>query len=138
MAEKNFAIVDDNNIVTEVMILDVDTEAEGVAEARNIINDQNATVVESFTDGTRYNPAAIGFTWDAANNAFYEPKPFDSWTLDSNYKWQAPTSEPTDTSSINDNYFIVEWNETNTRWEAFDTTTETVTHYWTGSAWSAV
>ena len=75
MADKNFAIVDDNNLVTDDMVLDVDTEAEGVQLARNILNDQTATVVETFPNAndaaTRYNFGGIGYTWDATNNAFY-------------------------------------------------------------------
>ena len=142
MAEKIFAIIDTNNIVTDNMVLDVDTEAEGIQQARNILNDQTATVVETFQNAndaaTRYNFGGINDTWDATNNAFYEPQPFASWSLDANYKWQAPGTPYGDTSSISDNYYVVEWDEDNTRWNALDTTSETVTNYWDGSAWVPV
>lgn len=39
----------------------------------------------------RYNFAGIGFHYDAEADAFYEPKPFDDWTLNTNtYLWEAP------------------------------------------------
>tara|TARA_R110000803_G_scaffold58565_1_gene116759 strand:+ start:1050 stop:1499 length:450 start_codon:yes stop_codon:yes gene_type:complete len=139
MAEKIFAIIDTNNIVTDDMVLDVDTEEEGVQQARDILNNQTATVVETFSNAndaaTRYNFGGVGNTWDATNNAFIEPQPFTSWSLDVNYKWQAPGTPYGDTSSISDDYYVVEWDEDNLRWNALDTATETVTNYWDGSAW---
>ena len=33
MADKHFAILDDNNIVTDVILLNVDSEEEGIAQA---------------------------------------------------------------------------------------------------------
>ena len=36
----------------------------------------------------------VGWTFDGTN--FIAPKPFESWTLDSNYDWQAPTAKPND------------------------------------------
>ena len=142
MADKYFAIIDDNNIVTDDMVLDVATEADGIQQARDILNDQTATVVETFINAndaaTRYNYAGIGYTWDPTNNAFYEPQPYASWSLDANYKWQAPGTPYGDTSSISDDYYVVEWDEDNTRWNALNTVSETVTNYWDGSAWVPV
>ena len=41
------------------------------------------------------NYAGIGFTWDGTG--FAAPKPYDSWTLDTDtYIWNAPTPMPTD------------------------------------------
>jgi hypothetical protein len=45
------------------------------------------------------NYAGIGYTWDGIG--FAEPKPFDSWTLDTEtYLWQAPTPYPTEESKF--------------------------------------
>ena len=42
MATKNFALVDGNNIVTNITIYDVDSEAEGVALYRAALGDDTA------------------------------------------------------------------------------------------------
>lgn len=50
-------------------------------------------------DGTplRKNFAGIGYHYDKANDAFYAPQPFPSWTLNEDtFLWQAPVQYPTD------------------------------------------
>ena len=59
----------------------------------------------------RHNYAGIGYTYDAAKDAFYAPQPFPSWTLDDTFKWQAPTPYPTDG-------VMYQWNEDKKDWEA--------------------
>ena len=45
----------------------------------------------------RKNYASIGFTYDASKDAFYEPKPHASWTLnDDSFLWEAPIDKPSD------------------------------------------
>ena len=79
MADKYFAILDENNIVTDCILLNVADEAEGIAQARNVKNDQSLTVVETFFGAndaaTRYKYAGIGNIWDPENQAFYVPQP---------------------------------------------------------------
>ena len=59
----------------------------------------------------RYNYAGRNFYYDAVADAFYEPQPFNSWTLNTNtYLWEAPVTYPTD----GENY---RWNETNKSWD---------------------
>lgn len=41
-------------------------------------------------------PAGIGWTWDSDAQRAIAPKPFPSWTLDDDYRWQAPVPYPTD------------------------------------------
>ena len=35
MSDRIFAVVDDNNLVTQVLLFNVDSEAEGITETRN-------------------------------------------------------------------------------------------------------
>ena len=42
----------------------------------------------------RGNFAGIGFSYDADNDVFYAPRPYSSWSLDSNWIWQPPISYP--------------------------------------------
>lgn len=45
----------------------------------------------------RGNYAGIGYTYDQANDVFYAPQPFPSWTLDNTtWTWEAPVSFPND------------------------------------------
>lgn len=58
----------------------------------------------------RGNYAGIGYTYDAEHDVFYEPQPFESWTLNtSTWLWEAPIPYPQD----NKDYY---WDETNQQW----------------------
>jgi hypothetical protein len=58
----------------------------------------------------RGNYAGIGDTYDEANDVFYKPQPFLSWTLNNTtWAWESPTSYPT-----NDKFY--RWDEPTTSW----------------------
>lgn len=58
----------------------------------------------------RGNYAGIGYTYDAVNDVFYAPKPFQSWILnESTWSWEAPTPYPTDGN-------LYDWDEATTSW----------------------
>ena len=60
-------------------------------------------------EGLRKNYAGVGYTYDAARDAFIPPKPYPSWTLnEQTCLWEAPTSAPADA-----NY---RWDEDTTSW----------------------
>lgn len=45
----------------------------------------------------RGNYAGIGYTYDPANDVFYAPQPYASWTLDqATWLWTAPVAYPND------------------------------------------
>ena len=59
----------------------------------------------------RGNYAGIGYTYDATNDVFYAPKPFDSWVLnESTWLWEAPVVMPDDGK-------FYEWDEATTNWK---------------------
>ena len=59
----------------------------------------------------RGNYAGIGYTYDATNDVFYAPKPFDSWVLnESTWLWEASVAMPDDGKS----YY---WDEESTSWK---------------------
>ena len=65
----------------------------------------------------RKNYAAVGMTYNSALDAFYEPKPFASWTLNqATCLWQAPVTCPQPSSS--DGRALYDWDETNQKWVA--------------------
>ena len=48
-------------------------------------------------DGTKFNIAGIGYTYDALRDAFIAPKTFNSWTLnEETCQWEAPVPMPDD------------------------------------------
>jgi len=58
----------------------------------------------------RGNYAGIGYTYDQANDVFYAPKPYPSWTLNqTTWLWEAPTPYPNDNKKYS-------WNESTTSW----------------------
>ncbi len=59
--------------------------------------------------------ANIGNTWDAENQKFIAPKPYDSWSLNENFEWQAPVEKP----SLN-----AFWDESNMSWTVTNISTE--------------
>jgi hypothetical protein len=64
------------------------------------------------TKALRKNYAGVGFTYDAAKDAFIPPKPFNSWLLDEDTcLWNAPVAYPDDGGRY-------VWNEETTSWDA--------------------
>lgn len=58
----------------------------------------------------RGNFAGVGFTYDQANDVFYAPQPYPSWTVNqTTWLWEAPVAKPDDDKSY-------KWDETTTSW----------------------
>lgn len=59
----------------------------------------------------RGNYAGIGYTYDAVNDVFYPPRPFNSWYISAgtNWTWTPPVAYPDDGKK-----YI--WNEAVTNW----------------------
>jgi len=67
------------------------------------------------TKALRGNFAGVNDIYDAENDVFYNPQPYNSWTLNTNtWLWEAPVSYPTDNK-----YYI--WNENQLNWELVNT-----------------
>ena len=81
----------------------------------------------------RKNYPSIGWTYDEDRNAFVPPKPYPSWTLDEDKCiWIAPVDEPSENyrESGNDTPYMINWNETNQRWQASDNYNAAEDKYW--------
>lgn len=116
----HYAFLDENNIVTEV-IVGKDEGEEGVdweqryGEFRGQAckrTSYNTSGGAHLNGGTpfRKNYAGIGYTYDLVREAFIPPQPFPSWILDeSTCLWQAPTPMPTDGQPYR-------WDEQTTSW----------------------
>ena len=121
----HYAFLDENNIVTEV-IVGKDEGEDGIdweqyyGELRNQVckrTSYNTLGGVHINGGTPYrkNYAGIGMTWDAGRDAFISPKPYNSWVLnESTCRWEAPTAMPTDADISKGEYY--RWDEPTTAW----------------------
>jgi len=59
----------------------------------------------------RGNYAGVGYTYDAQNDVFIAPKPFNSWVINEDtWLWEAPVAMPDDGKVYN-------WDEASTSWK---------------------
>jgi len=122
----HFAEIDDNNVVTRVVVIGNDIPANGgTLEDNDMHIDGEKWCISFFKGGiwkqTSYNSnfrkqyAGIGYTYDSAKNKFISPQPHNSWALDANDDWQSPVTYPTDITEKR-----ISWDEENLRWTAKD------------------
>lgn len=110
----HFAKIGIGNIVEKVEVVSnniATTEQAGVDFLRNLYNDQNAQWFQtSYNNNIRKNFAGIGYQYDQTRDAFIDPKPYPSWTLnETTCRWDPPVAYPTDGQTYN-------WNEENQQW----------------------
>jgi hypothetical protein len=124
----HFARLDENNIVTEVIVVNNDdfidgngneNEELGQQVCRNLRRDPDSRWVQtSYNNKIRCRYAGIGYIYDKEYDVFLTPKPFSSWVLDiETYFWEPPIPQPelTEEQIESGNYY--EWNEENVEWE---------------------
>jgi hypothetical protein len=110
----HYAFLDDDNIVTEVIVGLDETELIEGKEPELWYSDFRGQDCKrtSYNGKIRKNFAGIGFTYDSKRDAFIAPKPFDSWKLDNKTcQWLAPVAYPNDGVTYS-------WNEAALDWEA--------------------
>ena len=113
----HFAQLDENNVVTQVIVVDnkdcsdangVEKESIGIAFCERLFGGNWKQT--SYNGNKRKNYAGIGYTYNADIDAFVPPKPFASWILNNDTaQWEAPTPMPTDGKMYN-------WDEATTSW----------------------
>ena len=106
----HYAFLDENNVVTEVIVGKDETDTSHDWE--QLYGEVRGQVCKrtSYNGNIRKNYAGIGYTYDEQRNAFIPPKPFASWLLNEvTCQWAAPTQYPTDGKRY-------QWNETELTW----------------------
>ena len=122
----HFAELNNSNEVLRVIVIsnndvntnggDYSTDAETfVASIVPHSSGGNQWKQTSYNGNARKQYAGIGFTYNASKNIFIAPKPYASWSLDSNNDWQAPVPYPTVTK-VNSNTVYISWDEDNQKW----------------------
>ena len=115
----HFAQLDENNIVTQVIVVSNDdikdsegneSELTGIAFCKSLLGPNTIWKQTSYNNSIRKNYAGIGFTYDATRDAFIAPKPYNSWILnETTCRWEAPIAYPNDGK-------MYAWDEETTSW----------------------
>lgn len=97
----HFAQINEDSIVTRVLVVEQETIDAGFLgdPATFIQTSYNTIGGQHLLGGTplRKNYAGIGFIYDRARDAFYEPQPFPSWILNEDTcLWEPPVPLPVD------------------------------------------
>ena len=125
----HFAEIDENNIVTRVLVVGDDQEDRGQEFLADDLGLGGTWLKTSYNTqggvhtlgGTpfRKNYAGIGYTYDETLDAFIPPKPYASWLLnEETCNWNAPVEMPVEEGK----FFI--WDEDTTSWVEFVPPTE--------------
>ena len=114
----HFAEINDINIVTRVIVVADEHEADGENWCNALLGgtwkqtSYNTLGGVHSLGGTpfRKNYAGIGYTYDSTRDAFIPPKPYPSWILiEDTCDWEAPVALPDDDK-------IYGWDEATTNW----------------------
>ena len=122
----HYAFLDENNIVTEVIVGKdegedgVDWEAHYGAfrnqPCKRTSYNTHAGVHSSGGTPYRKNYAGIGYTYNADIDAFVPPKPYASWLLnETTAQWEAPVAMPED-AGTGEPPKRYSWDEATTSW----------------------
>ena len=95
----HFAKLDENNVVTQVIVVDnkditdphtgQEDEILGIAFCKKLLGGNWKQT--SYNNNTRVRYAGIGYSYNAALDAFVPPQPYASWTLDNDTAdWVSP------------------------------------------------
>ena len=113
----HFAQLDENNIVTQVIVVHnnelldengAEQESKGIAFCKSLLGGN--WIQTSYNSNFRKNYAGIGFTYNPDLDGFIPPKPFNSWILnEGKCVYQAPVPMPDDGKPYR-------WDEETTSW----------------------
>lgn len=120
----HYAFMDENNLVTEVIVgRNEDEIVDGISDWEAHYSSVRGQVCLRTSYNTygnvhllggtpfRGNYAGVGYTYDESLDAFIAAKPYESWILNENTcLWESPVPYPSDSEGI------YEWDESSTNW----------------------
>ena len=113
----HFAKLGVGNIIETVHVVSNDiatTEQAGSDFINKLYNTRDVWKQTSYNNNIRKNFAGIGYQYDQTRDAFIEPKPYTSWTLnETTCQWEAPVAYPDDENNYN-------WNESEQSWNLIE------------------
>jgi hypothetical protein len=107
----HYAFLDENNIVTEVIVGIDETETIEGLDPETWYSNFRGQVCKrtSYNSNIRGRYAGIGFFYNASEDIFVEPQPFPSWIRTGAF-WVAPIEKPND-----GNFYF--WDEDTNMWK---------------------
>jgi hypothetical protein len=123
----HYARLDENNVVTQVIVVDnkditdpftgQEDEILGIAFCKKLLGGN--WVQTSYNGSIRKRYAGIGYQFSKELDAFIPPKPFESWVLNSETAdWESPVGPaPALTEAETATLSRYEWNEENGEWD---------------------
>ena len=123
----HFCQLDENNIVTKVIVVDnkeiadpftgQEDEILGIAFCKKLLGGK--WVQTSYNGSIRKRYAGIGYSYNASLDAFVAPKPFASWVLNNeSVDWESPVGPaPALTEAETTALSRYEWDEENAQWK---------------------
>ena len=120
----HFAQLDDNNVVTQVIVvsnnelLDAsgqEREEMGIGFCQRLFGGNWKQT--SYNHNVRKRYAGIGYSYNAELDAFVPPKPYASWVLNNeDANWEAPVPLPAD-AGMGEGQKIYMWDEETVSWQ---------------------
>jgi len=102
----HYAYLDENNIVTNVVVGKDETELINGLDTETYYG----AVRTSYNSNIRGTYAGIGYEYNSAEDIFITPQPYPSWTRTGSF-WDAPIAMPTDGARYS-------WDEEAGNWDA--------------------
>jgi hypothetical protein len=116
----HFARLDENNVVTHVSVISdrniidengQESEEIGIKYLKSIHGEDTKWKQTSYNGNLKKMYAGIGYTYNEQHNIFLPPKPFPSWTLNTEtLEWESPVQRPEKENVV---YY---WDENNMSW----------------------
>lgn len=123
----HFAQLDENNVVTDIIVVGNDeildsngeeSEELGIAFCKNHAGADTNWKQASYSNKIRFRYPGVGYSYNSELDAFIEPKPFASWTLDTETAtWVSPAGAApalTEADIAARRYYV--WNEETLSW----------------------
>ena len=112
----HYAFLDENNIVTEVIVgRNEDEVVDGISDWEAHYGEFRGQRCKrtSYNNNIRGVYAGIGYSYNEEEDIFVAPQPYPSWTRNGS-GWEAPTPMPTDGK-------LYRWVEDDLNWQAIPT-----------------
>ena len=109
----HYAYINGEGIVVTVIVGKDETELINGLDTETYYAQGTPWLVKrtSYNANIRKNYAGIGYTYDAARDAFIAPNPYESWVLDeATCRWEAPVAMPSEGLWV--------WDEATVSWVA--------------------
>jgi hypothetical protein len=115
----HFAKLDENNVEIQVIVLDderiidpktnKEDETLGINFCKLLYGNDTKWKQTSYNENFRGSFAGLGYFYDQTYDAFFPPKPYESWIVDENtLKWTSPVEKPNTDEYFENTYRWVE------------------------------